>query len=255
MSPRKWMLLAVFVGGCGPTTTVAAPTSVPGSTSAGGSASASVAAAPSSTAAASGAAAQNVVLEDAGINVELKPGVYTSRVFRPTIEFRLDGGWQRRDATRDAALAIVAADMRWVVTIRQLDFAQCGKTLLQHPRADAASKLIGAASKLTPRPAGAVQLGDRAGVAIDLPGTGSGVGDAIDPANGCVLSQGNAPWPAESLWAVLNPDTSAHVVLVDVGTKTLTLIGRSSAADLPAASKAMDAVLSTMRFPEDAAAS
>ena len=255
MSPRKWLLLAVLVGGCGPTTTVAAPTNVPGSSSGGGSASASAAVAPSPSAPASGSTAARTVLEDAGINVELPPGIYTSRVFRPTIEFRLDGGWQRRDATRDAALAIVAADMRWVVTIRQLDFAQCGKTLIQHPRADAASKLIGAASKLTPRPADAVQLGDRAGLAIDLPGSGPGVGDAIDPANGCVLSQGDAPWPAESLWSVLNPDTAAHIVLVDAGAKTLALIVRSSATDLAAASKAMDAVVSTMRFPEDPAAS
>jgi hypothetical protein len=189
------------------------------------------------------------ILEDAGLEVELAPGTYTSRVFAPHITFELGSGWMRRDSTQERSFRLIATTEAWVLVVSEIDFAQCGATLLEHPDAAGTAALVAGATILSPALSTSA-FGDRSAQIIDLPGTGASPGEAIDPANGCVLTGGDAPWPAEGGWIVLNPDMAAHLAVTDAGDETVVFNARSGRADLAAMITSVDPVLATTRFPE-----
>src|SRR5262245_42976244 len=69
-----------------------------GCTSGGAPASPSAAATPApATASPAPSAAGPIVLEDAGVDVELPTGTYTSRVFTPHVTLELGAPWLRKD--------------------------------------------------------------------------------------------------------------------------------------------------------------
>jgi len=188
-----------------------------------------------------------IVIEDAGVEVDLTPGTYTSRVFRPTVEFVLPAGWQRRRATSESTINIDRGEV--TLSIVRVDFVQCGETLLSHPDAADAATLIGKTTILAPVAPTTATVGPRQGQQVDLPGTGAEAGGAIDPANGCILTAGPEPYPAEYAWVVLTSDLAVRLTFVDVGDDLVMLLGRSVSLELDAVVTATDPVVGTVEFP------
>lgn len=234
---RATLLLGVaMVAGCG---SPAAPTP---------STVVATAAPPAATVAPTPTEAGPVVIEDAGVDVALAPGRYVSRVFQPSVELQLPEGWLRRNATHPDALVIGAAAADVTFAIVHLDFAQCGDTLLEHPDAAQATDLVAGATLLDPT-LGEATVNGQAVHGIDLPGDGAGSGGDIDPANGCILTTGPAPYPAEAGWVVLTTAEAARLAFVDVGGVTLLLIGRSPTTSLDDVLEAVEPLLAGVSFP------
>ena len=189
-----------------------------------------------------------IVIEDAGVDVALAPGRYASRVFQPSVELQLPAGWLRRSATHPDALVLGSATADVTFAIVHLDFAQCGDTLLEHPNAAKAAELLTHAALLRPAIGEATIAGHTVSV-VDLPGGGTGGDGAIDPANGCILTTGDAPYPAETGWTVLTTVEAARLAFVDVGEVTLLLIGRSPTAGLDDVVEAVDPLMAGLSFP------
>ena len=194
-----------------------------------------------------------IVLEDAGVSVELQPGRYTSRLFRPRIVFDLPSGWMRAEAVGDRSFRLRPLGDDAVLTVLNVDFAQCRATLLRHPPATEIADLMTRQRILSPSRVAIVQLGDRIGAAIDLPGTGR-PGDEtklFETSTGCVLTAGKRPFPHEGLWAVFDPGLPAHVVLVDVGDQPIAFVARAFPESLAEFGAHVDSILSTVRFPDE----
>jgi hypothetical protein len=241
MTDRRFRRAATLLGimvvaGCGnpaaPAATVGAGSSTPQPT-----------AAPTPTEAGA------IVIEDAGVDVALAPGHYASRVFRPAVELQLPAGWLRRSATRANGLAIGSASSDIDFAITHLDFAQCGETLLAHPKAAAAAELVAKATVLHPT-AGQTTIDGASVPSVDLPGGGAGSGGEIDPANGCIFTTGDAAYPAEGAWIVLTTSEAGRLAFLDVGDVTVLVIGRSPTMGLDAVLAAVEPLLAGVQFPQ-----
>jgi hypothetical protein len=235
-------LLAATLGAC----QAGAPTAAPVAVAPTASATTSAGPSPSPTAPAA------VVIEDAGVDAAFAAGTYTSRVFAPRIMFDLpEVAWLRRNATSEATIPLAQPSSDVALTIARVDFVQCGETLLSHPDAAAAANLVGQGPALAGKAVAAARVADRPGHAIDLAGTGAGAAGAIDPANGCILTIGPEPFPAEYGWIVLTSDVRARLTFLDVGGKLILVIGRSTSESLAAVVAATQPVSSSIRFPDD----
>lgn len=206
----------------------------------------------SASAASPDASSGATVLEDAGIDVNLPPGTYTSRVFEPVIEFELEEGWIRSEATEERLFRLRTAVLTGALAVSHVDFAQCGEALLERPRARDVAELIASMSNLSPGDPATLETGDRTAIVVNLPGAGpqEPEGGFPNPAKtGCILTAGDEPFPAEGHWAVFGPGLPARVALVDVGDLTIAFTARSVAATLAEVGDMAEAVLVTTRFP------
>lgn len=179
------------------------------------------------SAAASRAAAATTIIEDAGVETALPAGTYESRLFRPALTLELGDGWYRRDANGDRTLNLRRAnDLAEDVTfISGIDYLQCGTdAVIDAPSVDAMIAAIGASPSLGVSDPIEVAVGDRTATAIRLAGGGAPVSDAdFGRLNefGCVMSMGEAPFPAESLWITATPDAPMQLVAADIDGTTL----------------------------------
>ena len=203
---------------------------------------------PAATVAPAPTEAGPVVIEDAGVDVALAPGRYTSRVFQPAVELQRPAGWLRRSATRPDGVVIGAATEELTFAIANIDFAQCGDTLVEHPTASEATTLLANAGVLRPKVGRGTVAGHEVAL-VDLPGDGTPGDDQIDPANGCILTTGAAPYPAESAWTVLTAADAARVVFLEIDGVTLLVIGRSPGKGLDAVIEAVDPLIAGLSFP------
>jgi hypothetical protein len=195
-----------------------------------------------------------IVIEDAGVDVALAAGTYTSRVFSPHVAFELpDGTWLRSNATTDATLPLGQPASDVVLTIVRVDFVQCGETLLAHPAGAEAAALVASSTPLAGTVVADARVGDRPAHAVDLPGTGTGGGGDIDPADGCILTSGPEPFPAEYGWVVVTSDVPARMTFVDVGGRLVLVMGRSTSEGLDGVVAATAPVAGSVRFPDDPA--
>ena len=163
------------------------------------------------------------ILEDAGLEVDLTPGTYTSRVFEPTIVFNLGQGWFRRDDVRAREFNLRRApDGADVLQLNSgTDFLQCGGgDVVVDPSAAAIVEAITTSEPLHVSASTPVPVGDRTGAAIRLIGDGEPLTDddrfGSAPEYGCVLTSGDEPWPAEAGWTFLSRDTALQLVIFDV---------------------------------------
>jgi hypothetical protein len=210
------------------------------------SASSASAATPSQTADASTGTtstppAAPIVLEDAGVNTELAPGLYTSRLFRPTLTIELGPGWQRRNDIADRKLNLQRVADGGDLTIQSdVDFMQCGKAkVVEKPTAKSIVDAIAASKHLSTTEPAEVTVGDKPGWSIQLKGGGAAVPEASFLRSnefGCVLSFGDVAFPKESAWAVLTPDVAAQLVFVDVDGRASMIRGRPGEGGLDATS-------------------
>jgi hypothetical protein len=186
--------------------------------------------------------AATTTLEDAGVQSALPPGTYTSRVFKPAIDFTLSSAvqWSRWDDTQASTFNLrvgpPTSQIGRITLVHGPDFAQCGTgAVMPKPTAKALADAVAAASVLKPEAPTPVTVGGHAGWSIHLPGGGAAVPQDAPIEQwlkyGCVLSVGDVAFPAESLWIILSPDKERTVVFVDLDGSTLSIIG--SATGLP----------------------
>ena len=213
------LFLVVAVAGCSSPT--AQPTTTVKSTT--------LATAPVTTAPAASAGA--LVIEDAGLETPMAAGVYTSRLFKPALSLKLGEGWFRRDAGSARTLDLRrgpdgAADVTFMSGI---DFLQCGTDpVVAKPNSRTIVDAIRASKKLTSTAPVAVPVGTLSGFEIRIAGGGEPVPEAdFAKSNeyGCVLTLGDAPFPAEALWVMVTPDVARQFVGVDVGETTVLVRG------------------------------
>jgi hypothetical protein len=186
---------------------------------------------------ASSSPAAPVVLEDAGVNTELAPGLYTSRLFKPPITIELGSGWERQDDITDRKLNLRRVPDGADLTVASgVDFMQCGKAAaVVKPTARAIVDAIAASGHLSATEPAQVKVGDKQGWSIELEGGGAAVPEASflrSNEYGCVLSFGEVAFPKESAWAVLTPDVAAQFVFVDVDGRAAMIRGRPGQGDL-----------------------
>src|SRR5262245_40071640 len=128
-----------------------------------------ITASPAPASAAASASAQ--VIEDAGLETELAPGPYVSRLFSPSLAMDLGAGWFRREAGTAQGLDLRrepdgAADVGFMSGI---GFLQCGAGgVVTTPDARAIVDAITASPKLVATAPVSVPVGDRSGLEIRL---------------------------------------------------------------------------------------
>ena len=151
-----------------------------------------------------------LVLEDAGLETPMQAGTYTSRLFEPTITIELDGSWFRRDAgdARKFNIRRGSDGGEDLTFFSGIDFIECGNSgvVEQPPDASTVVDMIFGMRKLNTTQPAEVELGNVVGTEIRLLGGGDGsFDDPIEdwPKNGCVISQGEVPFPGDSGWLVM----------------------------------------------------
>jgi len=175
------------------------------------------------------------VIEDAGIETNLPAGTYTSRLFEPALAFELGDGWYRRDENSDRAINLRRApDFTEDVTfISGPDFLQCGTgEVVAKPDASTIVDGLTSSEMLDTTEPVEVPVGDLKGTAIRLNGGGEAVPEEdFGRSNeyGCIVSIGDDPWPAESLWVMMMPDTAMLLILVEDDDTTVIIRGRPDA--------------------------
>ena len=176
-------------------------------------------------------------IEDAGLETPMVAGAYESRLFEPALRLELGEGWFRRDAGGARTLNLRrapdgAAD---VTFISGVDFLQCGTDpVVTKPDARTIVDAITASAKLTSTAPVNVPVGDLAGIEIRLAGGGAPVPDEdFGKANeyGCVMTIGDAPFPAEALWVMATQADVLQLVVVDVAGTTVLIRGRGDRDD------------------------
>lgn len=162
-----------------------------------------------------------MILEDAGLETPMPAGTYTSRLFEPTVTFELDDSWFRRDAGDAHRFNIRRGtdggeDLTFFSGI---DFIQCGKgDVVEPPDVSTAVDMIFGMPKLNTTQPEEVQLANVVGTEIRLLGGGEGsLDDPIEDwlKNGCVLSQGEVPFPGDSGWLVMLGSSVEQYVFVE----------------------------------------
>lgn len=213
-----WSLLALVGAGCSGT-----PGTPTGSAGPAPSAAATEAA-PASRA--------PLVLEDSGVDVELAPGTYVSRVFTPSIRLELGTGWFRRDVIGPRAFNLRAGPNgdRDLSFISGVDFLQCdmGKVVTT-PDASAIVAAIEGSPALTVKSRREVPVGSRRGTELRLVADPDAVlPDDLDRWTqlGCMLSQGDAPFPAEGGWIGATADMDVQFIVLDAAGTSVLVRGR-----------------------------
>lgn len=162
-----------------------------------------------------------LILEDAGLETPMTPGTYTSRLFEPTLTIELGEGWFRRDAGDARKLNIRRGtdggeDLTFFSGI---DFIQCGDGEVVKPLdASTAVDLIFGMPELNATQPEEVRLGNAVGTEVRLPGGGEGsFDDPIDDLleNGCVITQGDEPFPADGGWVIMLGSSVEQYVFVE----------------------------------------
>jgi hypothetical protein len=189
------------------------------------------------------------ILEDAGLETNLTPGRYTSRVFAPTLTIELGDGWLRRDTgdSRKLDLRHGAGGRDDLTFIAGIDFMQCGTAaVVEKPNAAAIIEALTTSTLLTVSDPVDVTVGDRTARMIRLTG-----GDPIPDADlmrsnefGCVLTVGPEAFPAEGLWIMATTAQTVQHVVLDIDGTTV-LIAAKSADDVNAWWDAVIDVLKT----------
>ena len=184
----------------------------------------------------SSAAPSPLILEDAGLEAALAPGLYTSRLFKPTVTIELGDGWLRRDTddTRKLDIRHGVDGQDDLTFISGIDFLQCGKAaVISKPNADDILEALATASLLTVTEPVDVKIGDRTAGMVRLTG-----GDPIPDADllrahefGCVMTVGAEPFPAEGLWIMATTAQTVQLVILDVDGTTV-LIRAASAGNV-----------------------
>jgi hypothetical protein len=198
-------------------------TSTPTGTASGGPpASASTAAAPTNAAATEAASTDPAVLilEDAGLETAMPAGTYTSRLFEPTLTIELGDGWFRRDSGDARRFNIRRGEDGGedLTFVSGIDFIQCGEgDVVEAPDASTAVDLIFGMPELDTTQPEEVPVGDLVGTEIRLPGGGDGSLDDLENVleHGCVISNGDAPFPADSAWVILLDSSVEQYVFVE----------------------------------------
>lgn len=173
------------------------------------------------------------VIEDAGLETVMPAGTYSTRLFMPALTFVLGDGWFRRDANGERTLNLRRGpngedDLTF---ISGMDFLQCGTApVVEAPDARTIVDAIAASETLSAGEITDVPIGDRTGLTVRLPGGGEPVSeDDFGRLNefGCIVSIGEEPFPAESLWMTMTPDAKMHLAFVDVDGVTVAIRARS----------------------------
>jgi hypothetical protein len=183
-------------------------------------------------------AASPVILEDAGLETPLAPGLYTSRLFKPTVRLELGDGWLRRDADDSRRLDIRhGQDGRDDITfVSGIDYLQCGKAaVISKPDSNDILEALATSSLLKVTEPLDVKVGDRTAAMVRLTG-GNPIPDAdLMRSNefGCVMTVGAKAFPAEGFWILATTAATMQLVILDVDGTTV-LIRAMSADDMDA---------------------
>ena len=183
-------------------------------------------------AAATSSPAAPIVIEDAGVDTDLAAGTYSSRLFKPALTMELGTGWYRTDANTDRQIRLryVPGEAGDMTILGGIDYLQCGTSaVIDHPNAQAIIDALASATTLKVERLDPVAIGARSGSVIRLAGGGDAVPQeplADWVKYGCVLTQGAEPFPAEAGWTPLLKDTTAQLVVVDVGDMTVLIRAR-----------------------------
>ena len=180
-----------------------------------------------------------IVIEDAGLDVPLAPGTYTSRLFEPRLQLELGEGWFRRDdvTARRLDLRRQPDGADGVTILRGIDFLQCGSAeASRNPtHAEIAARLTSMPGLQIEGPT-EMEVAGHPAFEMRLSGDGEPVPDDELMANafdhGCVLSRGEEAYPSEaSGWLLLMPDTRRQVIVVGLEDTTMLILGYTDATD------------------------
>jgi hypothetical protein len=196
-----------------------------------------------------------LVLEDAGLETPMQAGNYTSRLFEPTLTLELDGSWFRRDAgdARKFNIRRGTDGGEDLTFFSGIDFIQCGDgDVIEQPDGSTAVDLIFGMPNLNTTQPEEVPVGDMVGTEIRLPGGGAGSFD--DPVedwlkNGCVISQGDVPFPGDSGWLVMLGSSVEQYVFVETDSGPVMIRARAddSTTDVEALWDYMREVIGTVQ--------
>jgi hypothetical protein len=196
-----------------------------------------------------------LVLEDAGLETPMQAGTYTSRLFEPTLTLELDGSWFRRDAgdARKFNIRRGTDGGEDLTFFSGIDFIQCGDgDVIEQPDGSTAVDLIFGMPNLNTTQPEEVPVGDMVGTEIRLPGGGAGSFD--DPVedwlkNGCVISQGDVPFPGDSGWLVMLGSSVEQYVFVETDSGPVMIRARAddSTTDVEALWDYMREVIGTVQ--------
>jgi len=173
------------------------------------------------------------ILEDAGLETPLTPGMYTSRLFKPKVKLELGDGWLRRDAGDSRKLDIRhGQDGQDDITfVAGIDYLQCGKTaVIPKPDAQDILEALATSSLLKVSEPVDVKVGDRTAGMVRLTG-GYPIPDAdLMRSNefGCVMTVGAKAFPAEGLWIMATTAETLQFVILDVDGTTVVIRAKSA---------------------------
>ena len=198
-----------------------------------------------------------MILEDAGLETPMAAGTYTSRLFEPTLTIELDDSWFRRDAGDARRLNIRrGSDGGEDLTfISGIDFIQCGNgdVVEAPPDASTVVDMLFGMPKLHATQPAEVQVGDRVGTEIRIPGDGEGSFD--DPMeawlkNGCIISIGEVSFPGDSGWVAEFGSSVEQLVFLDVDGTVVMIRARAgdSTTDVEALWDYMREVIGTVQL-------
>lgn len=172
------------------------------------------------------------VLEDAGIEVDLAPGTYVSRLFEPALRLELGTGWFRRDQANPSKVNLRTGPDgdRDVTFMSGMASLMCGEgPLVTSPDAAAIIGALTGSPMLTVRSRREVPIAGRTGTELRLAGD-SKIVPPEDPVKlpqvGCVLTL-DALWP-DGGWAEVTGAMDLQLIAVDVDATTVLVRSRPS---------------------------
>ena len=174
------------------------------------------------------------ILEDMGIDVELAPGTYVSRVFQRPITLELGPGWFRRDPIHARGFNLRAGPDgdRDVTFTSGIDFMQCGSgPVVVKPDAATIIKAITSAPRLTIASRRDVPVASGMGTELRLVAEpGLELPEALEewPELGCMMANGTAPFPADGAWIGVTADLTMQLIVADDRGTAFIVRGRPS---------------------------
>jgi hypothetical protein len=172
------------------------------------------------------------VIEDAGLEVELAPGTYVSRLFVPRLQVELGTGWFRRDQSNASKVNLRTGpngdrDITFMSNVASLI---CGDgPIVPNPGAAAIIDALTGSPMLTIESRREVPIAGRTGTELRLAGDPKVVPpeDAGKlPEVGCVLTLG-VPWP-DGGWVEITGAMDVQLIAVEVEGTTVLVRSRPS---------------------------